>query len=98
MWLGHERPIDRRKPLAHCPRCTSRLIYAVDAVGFGSEVILDRRCPECEYRGCATASAAAAAIWYRRDTRILGGLLALADALAGESAVEIVESGDRPAR
>ena len=26
-----DEAIGERKPLVHCPRCTSRLIYAVDA-------------------------------------------------------------------
>ena len=71
MWPGHEPPFDQRKPLVHCPRCASRLIYTVDTAGYDSEVILDRRCPECEHRDSVVTSALAAAVWYRRDTRIL---------------------------
>ena len=66
MWPGHEPPFDQRKPLVHCPRCASRLIYTVDTAGYDSEVILDRRCPECEHRDSVVTSALAAAVWYRR--------------------------------
>jgi DNA-directed RNA polymerase subunit RPC12/RpoP len=70
------------KPLVHCPRCLSRLIYAIDTAGYETEVILDRRCPECEHRDSVVTSALAAAVWYRRDTRIMRELLELADSLA----------------
>jgi hypothetical protein len=82
MQPGQEQPFSQRKPLVHCPRCASRLIYTVDAAGFDAEVILNRRCPECELRDSVVTTALAAAVWYRRDTRILAELLALADSLA----------------
>jgi hypothetical protein len=72
---------DERKPLVHCPRCTSNLIYAVDTAGCDAEVILNRRCPECEHRDSVVTTALAAAVWYRRDTRIMRELRELADSM-----------------
>jgi DNA-directed RNA polymerase subunit RPC12/RpoP len=80
---GQELPFGR-KPLVHCPRCTSRLIYTIDTAGYDAEVILHRRCPECEHRDSVVTTALAAAVWYRRDTRLLGELRVLADSLLGE--------------
>ena len=85
-----------RKPLVHCPECESRLIYAVDAAHFEAEVILNRRCPECEHRDSVVTSAIAAAVWYRRDTRLLRELMELADALR-ESSPEPVAGAEETA-
>jgi DNA-directed RNA polymerase subunit RPC12/RpoP len=84
MQPGQHDPFDRRKPLVHCPRCASRLIYTVDTAGIDAEVILDRRCPECEHRDTVVTTALAAAVWYRRETRIGARLYALADSLAAQ--------------
>ncbi len=86
------------KPLVHCPRCTSRLIYIIDTAGYDTEVILHRRCPECEHRDSVVTTALAAAVWYRRDTRLLNELLELADSLALEiaSPVPLVEDAELP--
>jgi DNA-directed RNA polymerase subunit RPC12/RpoP len=81
-----------RKPLVHCPRCESRLIYAVDAAGYEAEVILNRRCPECEHRDSVVTSAIAAAVWYRRDTRLMQQLMDLADSLAAASPQPLAEA------
>ena len=96
MQTGPDEPYAERKPLVHCPRCTSRLIYTVDAAGYDAEVILDRRCPECEHRDSVVTSALAAAVWYRRDTRIMRELRELADSLAattGPATVPVAEAG-----
>jgi DNA-directed RNA polymerase subunit RPC12/RpoP len=82
---GQEPPFER-KLLVHCPRCASRLIYTIDTAGYDAEVILDRRCPECEHRDSVVTTALAAAVWYRRDTRLLAELRALADSMLGEPA------------
>jgi hypothetical protein len=82
------------KPLVHCPRCLSRLIYAIDSAGYENEVILDRRCPECEHRDSVVTSALAAAVWYRRDTRIMCALLDLADSLAAEAPQPVAETSE----
>jgi DNA-directed RNA polymerase subunit RPC12/RpoP len=80
------------KPLVRCPCCDSRLIYTVDSAGYDAEVILDRRCPECEHRDSVVTSALAAAVWYRRDTRLLAELAELADALAAEIPVPLAQT------
>jgi DNA-directed RNA polymerase subunit RPC12/RpoP len=92
MWPGQEPPFDQRKPLVHCPRCASRLIYTVDTAGYDSEVILDRRCPECEHRDSVVTSALAAAVWYRRDTRILAELTILADSMKEAALLPVAEA------
>jgi DNA-directed RNA polymerase subunit RPC12/RpoP len=80
------------KPLVHCPRCSSRLIYAVDTAGYDAEVILNRRCPECEHRDSVVTSAIAAAVWYRRDTRLMRELMELADSLLAETPLLLAEA------
>jgi DNA-directed RNA polymerase subunit RPC12/RpoP len=81
-----------QKPLVRCPCCASRLIYTVDAAGYDAEVILDRRCPECEHRDSVVTSALAAAVWYRRDTRLMHELLELANALAEDDPVPLAQA------
>jgi hypothetical protein len=88
---GH--PFGQREGLGHCPRCASRLIYTVDAIGYELEVILARRCPECEHHESVVVSALSAAQRYRQDTRILAGLHALANALGEEASTEHVSGG-----
>jgi DNA-directed RNA polymerase subunit RPC12/RpoP len=82
------------KPLVHCPRCTSRLIYTIDTAGYDAEVILNRRCPECEHRDSVVTSSIAAAVWYRRDTRLMRELMELADSLAQPVPLAVVETGE----
>jgi hypothetical protein len=89
MQAGRDEGYGGQKPLVECPRCLSRLIYTVDTAGYDSEVILDRRCPECEHRDSVVTTALAAAVWYRRETRIMGELQVLADSLAAESLVPV---------
>jgi DNA-directed RNA polymerase subunit RPC12/RpoP len=88
---AHEGSGDR-KPLVHCPRCLSRLIYTVDTAGYDVEVILSRRCPECEHRDAVVTTALAAAVWYRRDTRIMHELQVLADSLAADAPIPVAEA------
>jgi DNA-directed RNA polymerase subunit RPC12/RpoP len=80
---GQDLPFGR-KLLVRCPHCESRLIYTIDTAGYDAEVILNRRCPECEHRDSVVTTALAAAVWYRRDTRLLAELRSLADSLLGE--------------
>jgi len=89
MQAGRDEGYSGQKPLVHCPRCLSRLIYTVDTAGYDSEVILDRRCPECEHRDSVVTTALAAAIWYRRETRIMRELQVLADSLAADAPVPV---------
>jgi hypothetical protein len=44
--------------------------------------LLDRRCPECEHRDSVATTTLTAAVSYRRDTRRLLALQALADSIA----------------
>jgi hypothetical protein len=76
-----ETPFGQRAALGHCPRCTSRLIYTVDSIWLDSEVILERRCPECEYRESVVVTALGATARYRKDTHTMLGMRLLADAL-----------------
>jgi transcriptional regulator NrdR family protein len=80
------------KPLVYCPRCLSRLIYAIDAAGYDYEVILNRRCPECEHRDSVVTTAIAAAVWYRRDTRHMYELQQLADSMAASAPMTVPET------
>jgi hypothetical protein len=98
--MDHElaRPFNSRESLAHCPSCASPLIYTVDATDDDDPpahrvdrtlrlvgvALVDRRCPECEYRDAVATSALEAAIAYRRGTCRLAGLRALAESLAVE--------------
>jgi DNA-directed RNA polymerase subunit RPC12/RpoP len=95
MQAGRDEGFGEQKPLVHCPRCVSRLIYTVDTAGYDSEVILDRRCPECEHRDSVVTTALAAAVWYRRETRIMRELQVLADSLAADALVPVAEVADR---
>ena len=61
--------------------CAGRLLYTVDGVWGDSEVILDRRCPECEYREAVVVSVWTASARYREDTRTLLAMQVLADSL-----------------
>jgi hypothetical protein len=81
MASGRKTPYGQRTALGHCPRCTSRLIHTVDSVWLDREVILDRRCPECEYRESVVVSALGATARYRKDTHTMLGMRLLADAL-----------------
>jgi DNA-directed RNA polymerase subunit RPC12/RpoP len=81
MATGRETPFGQRAALGHCPRCTSRLIYTVDSIWLEREVILERRCPECEYRESVVVSALGATVRYQRDTRTMLGMRLLADTL-----------------
>jgi DNA-directed RNA polymerase subunit RPC12/RpoP len=93
MGFDEGQPFGQREGLGHCPHCASRLIYTVDAIGYELEVILARRCPECEHRESVVVSALSAARGYRRDTRILAGLLSLANALGEEASSAHVLDG-----
>lgn len=74
-------PFGQRTPLGHCRRCASRLIYTVSAVGLDDEVIVARRCPECELLETVVVSGLQAAGLYRRDTQALLGMLWLVESL-----------------
>ena len=54
------------------------LEYAVDRAEQEADVVLDRSCPDCDYHDSVTTSSLRAAIWYRRETRMLAELRPLA--------------------
>ena len=84
-------------PLTCCPGCSSRLIglagcEGVDEADDWSQLaVVDRRCPECDYRDRQITTALAAAIWTREELRVAETLLALADALADGMVLDLSE-------
>lgn len=82
---------DSCEPLMHCPRCASRLMTTVSTVACGAEVIVARRCPECELHDSVVTTVLRAALWYRHDTRTIGGLLRLADSLRDARELSVIE-------
>ncbi|MDP9260099.1 MAG: hypothetical protein M3Q31_26585 [Actinomycetota bacterium] len=70
------------KPLVRCPVCSSELIYPVRCAAREALSIIERRCPECEYRDRVRTSRLAAELWHRRNAQFGGELAELADALA----------------
>jgi hypothetical protein len=89
------RPFDWQEPSLRCPACSSALIYTIDASDEAGHrvdrmlrlvgvALVDRRCPECEYRDAVATSAFSAAVAYRQETCRLAGLRALAESLAVE--------------
>jgi hypothetical protein len=82
-------------PLVHCPRCQERLEYAVDGAAADKDVVLDRRCPSCAYEDSVATSSFSAAVWYRRETRILAELRSLAVFLVESSPDENALVADR---
>ena len=69
-------------PLVACPQCASTLIYARDVAGTGSNVVLARRCPECEHRDSVTTTVMAAAAWFGRDARLAARLSTAIDGVS----------------
>jgi hypothetical protein len=57
------------------------LIHTTDAAGYDGDMIVSRRCPDCEHRDSIVTAAPVAAALRRRDHRIHAQLGALADAL-----------------
>jgi ribosomal protein S27AE len=79
--------------LRRCPRCASLLTQLDRGSAAGGRdvdrllalvgvVLLERSCPECGRADVVGATSLEAAIAYRRDTRALLGLRALADEIA----------------
>lgn len=78
--------------LVRCPQCTSRLMTPVDATsGEGDEVVIERQCPECGHRDRVITTPLAAIVWARHEARVVGSMLALADALADGAPIELSE-------
>lgn len=77
-------------PLVRCRDCDSGLLQAVDVVGpLDGSSIVARYCPECECRDVVVADAFAVQVWQRRNTRLAEWMGGMAEALAGELAVEM---------
>jgi hypothetical protein len=71
----------------------------VSSVTCGPEVIVARRCPECELHDSVVTTVLRAALWYRHDTRTITGLMRLADSLRDARRLAVVEpsgGGDEP--
>ena len=85
-------------PLVRCPRCGSRLISAEHSEPCADGVLVDRRCPECEYSDRVFTTTFAAAVWERHDTRVAASLQALADALADGAPLVVSDISARAGR
>ena len=85
-------------PLVRCPRCRSRLIASEHSEVCPDGVLVDRRCPECDYRDRVFATAFAAAVWERHDARVAASLHALADALAAGAPLVVSDIAARAGR
>jgi C4-type Zn-finger protein len=85
---GDHQLFGRQTPLVYCPVCEERLEYAVERAEANKDVVLERACPNCEYRDSVVTSSLSVAIWYRRETRILAELRPLVVFLAESSNAE----------
>ena len=85
---GDHELFGARTPLVHCPVCDERLEYVEDGVAVDKDVVLDRRCPGCDYRDSVATSSLSVAVWYRRETRILAELRPLVVFLVESSTSE----------
>jgi hypothetical protein len=85
---GDHELFGRQTPLVYCPECEERLEYAVERAEANKDVVLDRACPNCEYRDSVVTSSLSVAIWYRRETRILAELRPLVVFLVESSNAE----------
>jgi hypothetical protein len=70
-----------RTSLVRCPSCLSPLIYPVDLAGLEREIVVSRRCPECEHRDLVVAERLAALLWFDRYIRERSEIAGLCDAL-----------------
>jgi hypothetical protein len=80
-------PAPARRAFGRCPHCESRLLQvaecpADDLLQHVGVALLDCYCPECEHHGSVATTTLIATIAYRRETRRLVGLQALADSIA----------------
>jgi hypothetical protein len=92
---GDQQLFGARIPLVYCPDCESMLEYSVDGAAADKDVVLDRSCPGCDYHDSVETSSLRAAIWYRRETRILAELRPLAVFLVESTSAENALVGDR---
>jgi hypothetical protein len=85
---GDHQLFGRQTPLVYCPECDERLEYALDPAAANKNVVLDRTCPGCDYRDSVVTSSLRAAVWYRRESRILAELRPLVVFLVESSSAE----------
>jgi DNA-directed RNA polymerase subunit RPC12/RpoP len=71
-----------RNHLARCPSCSSRLVYPIDLAGWNWDIVVSRRCPECEHRDVVVAGRLPASLWFARNARQRDELGALCEASA----------------
>ncbi|MDX6599738.1 MAG: hypothetical protein QOE87_3625 [Gaiellales bacterium] len=69
------------RPLVRCPNCLSMLIYPLDLAALDRDVVVSRRCPECEHRDVVVVGRLAAFLWFDRYDRVRMELAGLCDAL-----------------
>ncbi len=87
--------------LTRCPACGSGLIYPRDFASLGGkrrEVVVGRRCPECEHRDLVVTGRLPAVMWVARALRERSELQALCDALCRRPARRLRSRRTRPAR
>ncbi|MDX6628089.1 MAG: hypothetical protein QOH00_335 [Gaiellales bacterium] len=68
--------------LASCPSCSSKLVYPIDLAGWNRDIVVSRRCPECEHRDVVVTARLPASLWFARNARQRDELAALSDAIA----------------
>lgn len=82
-----ERPPRRKNGgaqgnLAICPSCSSRLVYPIDLAGGNWDIVVSRRCPDCEHRDHVVTGRLPALLWFARNARQRDELAALCDGIA----------------
>jgi hypothetical protein len=70
------------QPLVSCSGCGSGLIYPIDCVRQGRDIVIGCRCPECEQHEVVLTSPLVAAVWRRREEGADAAMHRLADLLA----------------
>jgi hypothetical protein len=91
-----------RRVFGRCPHCESRLLQVAesptdDLLQRVGVALLDCYCPECEHRGSVATTTLIATIAYRRETRRMLGLQALADSIAAATPLRPIASTEVPA-
>jgi hypothetical protein len=95
-------PAPARRAFGRCPQCESRLLQVAesptdDLLERVGVALLDCYCPECEHHGSVATTTLVAAIGYRRETRRLLGLQALADSIAVAAPLRPIACIEAPA-
>jgi DNA-directed RNA polymerase subunit RPC12/RpoP len=85
------------KLLAVCPSCSSKLVYPTDLAGWNGEIVVSRRCPECEHRDVVVTARLPASLWLERNARQRDELAALCDAIADGLPLDLDRASRSPA-